>query len=305
MSQAISSARRRRTNDNPTNLTNPSPVQVPVQQQQQRMMPPPPPQNATQAQLMMYQQMLQQQRANGAGGAQQQQMTPQQQQQLMLQQQQQQMMLQQQQQQMMLQQQQRAQQQQLPQPPTQQQQQSPATQQPPAGMVGMSLPQIIQSFDNRLISLEKQTPNENKEQQDLEIEDKMEMLVLEIENLKDMLMKLQSYTMDVNKMLLDERIAIQKSIDEQEQQQLVAQSQTTATTTTTPYFTPSLATQQPEQQQTVQFIMPDLSQLQASVAEIENSYEPLLQNDAQLDNDDNEQLEYDEEDEPLPLSSSI
>lgn len=295
MSQAISSARRRRTNDNPTNLTNPSPVQVPVQQQQQRMMPPPPPQNATQAQLMMYQQMLQQQRANGAGGAQQQQMTPQQQQQLMLQQQQQ-MMLQQQQQ--------RAQQQQqLPQPPTQQQQQSPATQQPPAGMVGMSLPQIIQSFDNRLISLEKQTPNENKEQQDLEIEDKMEMLVLEIENLKDMLMKLQSYTMDVNKMLLDERIAIQKSIDEQEQQQLaVAQSQTT-----TPYFTPSLATQQPEQQQqSVQFIMPDLSQLQASVAEIENSYEPLLQNDTQLD-DDNEQLEYlhDDEDEPLPLSSSI
>jgi hypothetical protein len=80
---------------------------------------------------------------------------------------------------------------------------------------GLSLPQIIQLIDRRLIALETrpsnvangQIPTNIQETLD-EYNSRFEILVSEIDTLKDIVLKLQSYTMDVNKTLLDERIHI-------------------------------------------------------------------------------------------------
>jgi hypothetical protein len=103
------------------------------------------------------------------------------------------------------------------------------TQTPPA--TGLTLPQVIAVIDTRLTQLEKFA----KEQQsnniqtsspanDLqitnndvflqELEGRFEVLVEEIQNLKDMLLKLQSYTMDVNKTLMEERVRIFSDLGE-------------------------------------------------------------------------------------------
>lgn len=92
---------------------------------------------------------------------------------------------------------------------------------------GLTLPQVISVIDARLINLEnyvkdakdtKSTMNIPVNNNDIsitgndvfmqELEGRFEVLVEEINNLKDMLLKLQSYTMDVNKTLMEERVRV-------------------------------------------------------------------------------------------------
>lgn len=86
----------------------------------------------------------------------------------------------------------------------------------------MTLQQVISTVDKRLSQLEtivqSNTDNNNSntnnnESSDLplvvdEFNNRFELIVTEINSLKDIVMKLQSYTMEVNKMLVDERIHI-------------------------------------------------------------------------------------------------
>lgn len=82
----------------------------------------------------------------------------------------------------------------------------------------MTLQQVISTVDKRLTQLETivQSNNnntDNNESSDLplvvdEFNNRFELIVTEINSLKDIVMKLQSYTMEVNKMLVDERIHI-------------------------------------------------------------------------------------------------
>ena len=103
---------------------------------------------------------------------------------------------------------------------------------PPAN--GLTLPQVIALVDSRLIKLEKfmkDTLESDPAQPSLErsvsfaqdavtgeetsvaevlqeYENRFMLLAEEIAQLKDTLMKLQTYTMDVNKMLLEERVNV-------------------------------------------------------------------------------------------------
>ena len=101
----------------------------------------------------------------------------------------------------------------------------------------LTLPQVIAVIDNRLINLEQfmkeikensiqseQLMNENTENIELndssevikvpiaeyvvEMDKKFELLVEEISELKDIVLKLQSFTMEVNKTLMEDRIQI-------------------------------------------------------------------------------------------------
>jgi len=89
---------------------------------------------------------------------------------------------------------------------------------------GLTLPQVIAVIDTRLIALEsfvketKQKPtssvsasavvDNNSSDFMNEIQSRYEILAQEIAEVKDIVLKLQSYTMDVNKTLLEERIHI-------------------------------------------------------------------------------------------------
>jgi len=105
-----------------------------------------------------------------------------------------------------------------------QQQQPQQSQSRPMGS-GLTLPQVISVIDNRLITLEsfvKEQQNNPKVQQmqseqleqnlpaDFvdEVQARFDILAREISDLKDVVLKLQSFTMDVNKSLLEERINI-------------------------------------------------------------------------------------------------
>jgi hypothetical protein len=101
----------------------------------------------------------------------------------------------------------------------------PPPQQTPTGL---TLPQVISVVDARLIKLEKfmndsnnqsqlplqqqqqQIPNQIEIPQNLleEFQSRFDLLAQEIMTLKDIVLKLQSYTMDVNKLLLDERTSL-------------------------------------------------------------------------------------------------
>lgn len=91
---------------------------------------------------------------------------------------------------------------------------------------GLTLPQVISLVDRRLTTLEtfmKET-KENKEPRNVtpvstsepleqgnwidEFNHRFEMLAEEVANMKDIVLKLQSYTMEVNKTLLEERINV-------------------------------------------------------------------------------------------------
>jgi hypothetical protein len=90
----------------------------------------------------------------------------------------------------------------------------------PAAPAQMTLQQVISTVDKRLSQLETivKSNNENNnnntnDSSDLplvvdEFNNRFELIVTEINSLKDIVMKLQSYTMEVNKMLVDERIHI-------------------------------------------------------------------------------------------------
>ena len=105
--------------------------------------------------------------------------------------------------------------------PVVQQQQTPAA--------GLTLPQVIALVDRRLVVLESfmkdtkavpkvlapQAPQALAQQVKQlddevidEINNRFELLAGEVAELKDILIKLQSYTMEVNKRLVDERIHI-------------------------------------------------------------------------------------------------
>lgn len=87
---------------------------------------------------------------------------------------------------------------------------------------GLTLPQVINVIDNRLIALETyvknvQSPDQNSSVEEVvpfsndfmnEMQSRYEILAQEIGELKDIVLKLQTYTMDVNKTLLEERIHI-------------------------------------------------------------------------------------------------
>jgi len=102
---------------------------------------------------------------------------------------------------------------------------------------GLTMQQIINIIDGRLIKLEKfmkdssesptpernvrfvqDLPNQNEASEDDnavdittvldDFNDRFMMLAEEIASLKDTLLKLQTYTMDVNKMLLNERVNV-------------------------------------------------------------------------------------------------
>ena len=107
--------------------------------------------------------------------------------------------------------------------PVVQQQQTPAA--------GLTLPQVIALVDRRLVVLETfmkdtkaapkapapvlaqaqqtQVPTQQLDDEVIdEINNRFELLAGEVAELKDILIKLQSYTMEVNKRLVDERIQI-------------------------------------------------------------------------------------------------
>ena len=108
-------------------------------------------------------------------------------------------------------------------PAIQQQQQQPQKQ----PQSGLTLPQVISLVDARLIKLEtfmKETQTTPSSSQNtlsnysvsadaVEFDEKFEILANEIADLKDIVIKLQSYTMEVNKMLMEDRIAILSDID--------------------------------------------------------------------------------------------
>jgi|SaaInlV_130m_DNA_3_1039695.scaffolds.fasta_scaffold16508_2 hypothetical protein len=90
---------------------------------------------------------------------------------------------------------------------------------PTAAASQMTLQQVIATVDKRLTQLEQfaktgnpiDTGNTTNPDISLVVEEfnnRFEMIVTEINSLKDVVMKLQTYTMDVNKMLVDERIHI-------------------------------------------------------------------------------------------------
>ena len=88
----------------------------------------------------------------------------------------------------------------------------------------MTMPEVVILLDQRVNELEnaKNEINNTVSVNDLnsiisEFNNRFEILAKEIDDIKNMLMKLQSYTMDVNKMLVDERIQILSNIDDLEQ----------------------------------------------------------------------------------------
>jgi len=115
-----------------------------------------------------------------------------------------------------------------------------------ASPTALTLPQVINVIDRRIIALEtfvketKENPvssNTNSAsngENDLDTEtintilqefnSRFDILAEEIGNLKDTVLRLQTYTMDVNKMLLNERINILSDIDNDKETKQIKQS---------------------------------------------------------------------------------
>jgi hypothetical protein len=113
------------------------------------------------------------------------------------------------------------------------------TQQPAQPQAGLTLPQVIALVDKRLITLEtfmkeqKENPVDvqanvqqssvqllNNDVMKLEIEamaeefnNRYELLATELQSVKDIVLKLQSYTMEVNKTLMEERVRILSDVE--------------------------------------------------------------------------------------------
>jgi hypothetical protein len=110
-------------------------------------------------------------------------------------------------------------------------------QQAPKG--GLTLPQVISLVDKRLVTLEtfmketQQTVSQQSAPQQTvppsasvsedamnsladEFNSKFEILAQEVADLKDIVLKLQSYTMEVNKTLYEERIQVLSDMDVKE-----------------------------------------------------------------------------------------
>jgi len=102
---------------------------------------------------------------------------------------------------------------------------TPSSVPPPAPVVqerptGLTLQQFISNLDKRVVTLEEslRTTSSNDTNSDIsalidEFNSRFEMFATEIADMKDVILKLQSYTMDVNKMLLEERIDILSEVN--------------------------------------------------------------------------------------------
>ena len=101
--------------------------------------------------------------------------------------------------------------------------------QPPNPAVGLTLPQVIALVDQRLVVVETFMKNaqqggivsssnasENVETNSVleEINSRYDLLAEEVINLKNIVLSLQSYTMEVNKTLMEERIRILSDVME-------------------------------------------------------------------------------------------
>lgn len=83
--------------------------------------------------------------------------------------------------------------------------------QTPPNPTGLTIQQVVEILNQRIISLEKKIDANNNSEQKInenklfmdEIDSRYEMLAEEIIKMKDTLMSLQTYTMNVNKMLLE------------------------------------------------------------------------------------------------------
>ena len=100
--------------------------------------------------------------------------------------------------------------------------------QPNVNATGLTLPQVISIIDKRLVNLETFAKNTNEQKKSVDVtsnqsqpddnaqlneiiseyNSRFELLAEEIGNLKDIVLKLQSYTMEVNKTLMEERINV-------------------------------------------------------------------------------------------------
>ena len=85
---------------------------------------------------------------------------------------------------------------------------------------GLTMQQFISALDKRVVSLEDTITNTIKDSTEPTVTDvldefqsRFEIIATEISDIKDAMMKLQTYTMDVNKMLLEERINILSEIN--------------------------------------------------------------------------------------------
>jgi enamine deaminase RidA (YjgF/YER057c/UK114 family) len=100
---------------------------------------------------------------------------------------------------------------------------------------GLTLPQVIALVDKRLVALETgmrdltQNPSQPQPNADVpsnltdvldEFNGRFDTLAEEIGNLKNIVLSLQSYTMDVNKLLLDDRMRILKDDSESNLEQM-------------------------------------------------------------------------------------
>jgi hypothetical protein len=114
----------------------------------------------------------------------------------------------------------------LPQPPPNMSRQLPSPQQQhpqqPQSNVGLTLPQVVALVDRRLTTLEVFMREQQQQPQQREVvaaegiskeleavldefQSRFEILAEELSSLKNIVLSLQSYTMDVNKRLLEER----------------------------------------------------------------------------------------------------
>jgi hypothetical protein len=97
---------------------------------------------------------------------------------------------------------------------------APAPPQPssPQAGVRLSVPQVLAMFDSRLNKLEaaaKAPVSTTTDRSGLDdMESKFMMLAEEITTMKDVIMKLQAFTMDVNKTLFEERIQIMSDMND-------------------------------------------------------------------------------------------
>lgn len=113
-----------------------------------------------------------------------------------------------------------------PEPPVQQTQSAQNQGQPSAGL---TLPQVIAVIDKRLITLEEFVKSQQQSDVSADIREtesspavaeiieefnsRYTILAEEIDNLKNIVLNLQSYTMNVNKTLLEERIQVLSDTD--------------------------------------------------------------------------------------------
>jgi hypothetical protein len=110
--------------------------------------------------------------------------------------------------------------------------QNTPTNTPPAPTSGLTLPQVIALIDTRLVKLEKFMKESSEKTNSVsfnsntnqpvnreleitnndilfqEVDRRFEILATEINNLKDMMLKLQTFTMEVNKTLMEERVRV-------------------------------------------------------------------------------------------------